>query len=116
MKGLGTLLDLEKIEETVKRIKKTSFTILDFIEVFQVLYPEEWRRLVNRFGKFGEKRRYTVSTYLSNRLDLYSHRQDTLLLPLTHYSEDGFKDRRRTTKEEKKRFGSPWIAVYRKKE
>ncbi|MFX0097273.1 MAG: hypothetical protein ACFE7E_05890 [Candidatus Hodarchaeota archaeon] len=112
---MGTLLDLEKIEETVKGIQKISFTILDFVEVFQKLYPEDWKHLVDRFGQFGEKRRYTVNTYLSNRLDLYSHKQNSLLEPLIHYSEGKFKGRRMTTKEERRHFGSPWIAVYKKK-
>ncbi|MFX1486302.1 MAG: hypothetical protein ACFFBS_04320 [Promethearchaeota archaeon] len=112
---MGTLLGLEKVEETVRRIRNTSFTILDFIEIFQRLYPKDWGRLLDRFGQFGEKRRYTVNTYLSNRLDIYSHKQGSLLLPLTHYSEGKFKDRRRTTNDEQKHFGSPWITVYKKK-
>lgn len=112
---MGTLLDLEKIEETVKRIQKNSFTISDFIKVFEGLYPEDWKQLVDRFGQFGEKRRYTVNTYLSNRLDLYSQKQDSLLQPLLHYSEGKFKGRRRTTKEERNHFGSPWIAIYKNK-
>ena len=112
---MTSLLDEKKIEETIKRIPKNSFTVLDFIEVFKVLYPEDWERLVQRFGQFGEKRRYTVTTYLSNRLDLYSRKPNSLLVTFTRYSEGKFKDYRRTTKEEKKYFGSPWIAVFKKK-
>jgi len=63
---MKTLLKEEKIEETVKRIPQGSFTVLDFIKVFKALYSEDWKRLVERFGQFGEKRRYTVTTYLSN--------------------------------------------------
>ncbi|RLI32242.1 hypothetical protein DRO56_03850 [Candidatus Bathyarchaeota archaeon] len=72
--GRKTLLEEWKIEETIKRLQKESFTVLDFIEAFRELYPSDWRRLVERFGFYGEKRRYTMSTYLSNRLDIYSHR------------------------------------------
>ncbi len=111
-----TLLQVEKIEQTINRVSRSSFTVLDFIDVFKELYLEDWKRLVKRFGRLREKRRYTVTTYLSNRLDLYSRKPRSLLLPLTRYSEDRSKDYRRTTKEERKRFGSPWIAVFRKRE
>jgi len=110
-----TLLENEKIVETIRNMPQSSFTVLGFIEVFRSSYPREWERLVQRFGQFGEKRRYTVTTYLSNRLDLYSRQPGSLLLPLTPFSQDKLKDYRRTTKEERKHFGSPWIAVYKKK-
>jgi hypothetical protein len=111
----ATRLQEEKIEKTAKKIRKKSFTILDFIEVFKKLYPEEWGQLIRRYGRYGEKRRYTVSTYLSNRLELYSRKPDGILQPLTPYTKDRIKDYRRPTKDEKKYFGSPWIAVFRKK-
>jgi len=111
-----SLLEKEKIFETVRSVPQGSFTILDFMEAFRSLYPEDWTRLVQRYGEFGEKRRYTVTTYLSNRLDLYSREPGSLLLPLTPYSEDRTKDYRKSTAEERKRFGSPWIAVFRKRE
>jgi len=113
---MKTLLEEEKIEETIKRIPQSSFTVLDFIEVFKEIYPEDWKRLVVRFGQFGEKRRYTVTTYFSNRLDVYSQKPHSLLFPFTRYSEGKFKDYRRTTIEERKRFGSLWIAVFKKRE
>jgi hypothetical protein len=112
---MKSLLEEEKIEETIKRIPQGSFTVLDFIKIFKALCLKDWKRLVNRFGQFGEKRRYTVTTYLSNRLDLYSQKPHSLLLPFTRYSEGKFKDYRKTTKEEQKHFGSSWIAVFRKK-
>jgi hypothetical protein len=112
---MKTLLEEEKIEKTIGRIRKDRFIILDFINTFKSLYPEEWQQLVNRFGQFGEKRRYTVTTYLSNRLDLYSQKPYSILNPLTRYSENKFRDYRRTTKEESKYFGSPWIAVFKKR-
>jgi len=113
---VDTLLEEEKIAGTVRRIRKAAFSVLDFIEVFRSAYPSEWRRLSARFGRFGEKRRYTVTTYLSNRLDLYSRKPRSLIRPFTRYREGKFKDYRRATKEERRRFGSPWIAVFRKKE
>jgi len=112
---MKTLLEEQKIEETIKRMPRNSFTVLDFIHVFEALYPEDWKRLKERFGQFGEKRRYTVNTYLANRLDLYSQKSYSLLRPFIRYSQGKFKDRRRTTKEEKKHFGSPWISVFKKK-
>ncbi len=110
-----TLLEEEKIVETVRALPKDSFTILDFVKVFRSKYPDDWAMLVQRFGDFGEKRRYTVKTYLSNRLDVYSQKPYSLLRPLVHWSERRFADRRRTTRGEREMFGSPWIAVYRKK-
>jgi hypothetical protein len=82
--------------------------------VFGVVFPDDWDRLVERFGQLGEKRRYTVTTYLSNRLDIYSRRSCSLLEPFTPYSKSKFADHRRPTEEEQKRFGSPWIALFRK--
>lgn len=110
-----TLLEEEKIEKMISKIPQQSFTVLDFIKIFKKLYPADWSRLVGRFGQLGEKRRYTVTTYLSNRLDLYSQKPHSLLRPFTRYSEGKFKDYRRPTKEERKHFGSPWIAVFKKK-
>jgi len=114
--AVKTLLEEEKIADAVRRIRKVAFSVLDFIEVFRSAYPAEWRRLSARFGRFGEKRRYTVATYLSNRLDLYSRKPGSLIRPFTRYREGKFKDYRRATKEERRRFGSPWIALFRKTE
>lgn len=111
-----TLLREEKIVETIRHIPSSSFTVLDFMDALGVLYPQDWERLVERYGLYGEKRRYTATTYLSNRLDLYSRQPHSLLLPLTPYSEDRSKDYRRPTPEERERFGSPWIAVFKKRE
>ncbi len=112
--GSKPIVEEKKIQETIKRIPTDTFTILDFIGVFKEVYPQDWKRLVHRFGLFGSKRRYTVTTYLSNRLDTYSQKTGSILLPLTRF-KNSKKDYRRTTEEEKEVFGSPWIAVYRKK-
>lgn len=77
-----TLLEEDKIERTIKKVPKESFTVLDFMDVFQGLHPEDWERLVQRFGEYGEKKGYTVTTYLSNRLDLYSQKSNSMLRPL----------------------------------
>ncbi|MFQ6107440.1 MAG: hypothetical protein ACE5QF_07645 [Thermoplasmata archaeon] len=108
-----TVLEEEKIERTIRKMPET-FTVLDFIEVFKVAYSEDWTRLVERLGEYGKKKGYTVTTYLSNRLDQYSQKPGSLLRPLVRYSEDRSADYRRTTKEERERFGSPWIAVFKK--
>jgi hypothetical protein len=115
MMVLKTLLEEEKVEQTIVAVTGDSFTVLDFIEVFERKYPLDWRRLVERFGQFGSKRRYTVTTYFSNRLDVYSQKPSSLLEPFTRYKQAKFKDYRKTTHEELKAFGSPWIAVFRKK-
>jgi hypothetical protein len=108
-------VDEKTIEETINRIPSDSFTVLDVINTMRSAFPKDWERLVQRFGLFGTKRRYTVATYLSNRLDTYSRKRHSKLFPFTRYSEGRFRDYRRTCEEERKVFGSPWIAVYRKK-
>ncbi|MCK4313562.1 hypothetical protein KAW04_02230 [Candidatus Bathyarchaeota archaeon] len=113
--GSRTIVEEEKIQETIKDVPEDSFTVLDFIDVFRDVYPEDWKELVERFGLFGSKRRYTVTTYFSNRLDVYSHKPHSILVPFERYKKNELKDYRRTTKEEKKVFGSPWIAVFKKK-
>jgi hypothetical protein len=113
--GSKTIVEEEKIKDTINRISKSSFTVLDFMEAFRNIYPEDWKKLVKRFGLFGDKRRYTVTTYLSNRLDIYSQKPYSILVPFTRYKEGKFKDYRKTNQEERKVFGSPWIAVYKKR-
>lgn len=113
--SMNTLLEVEKIEKTIRKVQQDSFTVLEFISVFKELHPEDWKRLAKRFGQLGEKRRYTVTRYLSNRLELYSSKADSLLMPFTRCSEGKFKNYRKTTEEERKLFGSPWIAIFKKK-
>lgn len=113
---MKVLVTDEKIANTIQAIRPASFTVLDFMDIFKALHPAEWQRLIDRFGQFGDKRRYTATTYLSNRLDVYSRKPHSLLLPFTRYSEAKFKDYRRPTREERQRFGSPWIAVFKKRQ
>ena len=101
------IIEERKIEKTIENIPKEAFTILDFIETLRRLYPKDWKGLAERFGLFRDKRRYTVSTYLSNRLDGYSHKPYSILAPFTRYSEGRFTDYRKTTDEERKAFGAP---------
>jgi len=48
-----------------------------------------------------------VATYFSNRLDVYSQKIRSILVPFTRYKKGKFKDYRKTTEEERKVFGSP---------
>ncbi|WXG44602.1 MAG: hypothetical protein WED04_11310 [Promethearchaeati archaeon SRVP18_Atabeyarchaeia-1] len=109
-------LEEGKVKDTIEHVDKPSFTVLDFIEMFKALHPDDWDQLAKRFGGFGEKRRYTVNTYFSNRLDAYSQKPTSLLVPFVRYKQGGFNDYRRTTEEERKVFGSPWIAMFNKRE
>ena len=109
------LLEEEKIERTIRAVTNDSFTVLDFMAAFRNNYPVDWDKLVKRFGQFGSKRRYTITTYFSNRLDIFSQKPNSILEPFTRYKQARFKDYRRTTPEERKVFGSLWIAVFRKK-
>jgi hypothetical protein len=110
------IVEEEKIEETIRSINGNSFTVLDFTEVFKRLYPQVWEQLVEKFGLFGSKRRYTVTTYFSNRLDVYSQKPHSILTPFIRYKQGKLKDYRKTTKEEREIFGSPWIALFKKNE
>jgi hypothetical protein len=101
------ILDEGKIAETIDKLPKSAFTILDFIKIFKGLFPDEWHKLVKRFGLFGEKKRYTVATYLANRLYLYSHKPKSCLDPFQKYRKGGKGDYRRATKEKREFFGSP---------
>lgn len=109
-----TLLEEKKLVGTVGNLNDNSFTVLDFMRTFKRLFPDEWQALVERFGLFGEKRRYTVATYLANRLYTLSHKPESCLVPFQKYASSAKGDYRRATKEESKAFGSRWIAVYRK--
>jgi hypothetical protein len=110
------LLDRDTIESIIKSIRKRQFTVLEFGDALKRRNPVVWQRLASRFGEFGEKRRYTVSTYLSNRLEEYSRLRGGLLDKHPRYREDRERGYRRPTELEKKRFGSPWIAVYRRRQ
>ena len=110
-----TIIEEKDIEETIKNMPEDSFTVLDFMKTLRSIYPEVWEKLVKRFRLFGSKRRYTLATYLSNRLDMYSHKSYSILVAFTNYSEGRYKDYRKITHEERRHFGSPWIAIYRKK-
>lgn len=112
---MKTILEEEKILATIRSIGSDTFTVLDFIQAFKELYRADWRMLKERFGEFGEKRRYTVTTYFSNRLDLYSQKPQSLLKPFARYSENRWRDYRKATEGELKHFGGRWIAVFRKK-
>lgn len=74
-----SLLEESKIIETIEKSSKNSFSILEFMETFKAVFPGEWKGLVKRFGLFGEKIRYTVATYLANRLYTYSHKPVSVL-------------------------------------
>jgi hypothetical protein len=100
-----TLLEENKIEETIRNVTNDSFTVLDFMVTFKEKYPVDWKNLVQRFGQFGSKRRYTVTTYFSNRLDVYSQKLGSLLEPFTRYKQAKFKDYRKTTPKEREVFG-----------
>lgn len=108
------ILEERKIIETIYKLPESSFTILDFMGTIKELFPEKWDKLIERFGLFGEKRRYTVATYLANRLYIYSQKHQSCLIPFRKYKKGGKGDYRRATSEERKFFGSPWIAIYRK--
>ncbi len=106
----------DEVLERVVRVMSEAFTILDFAAAFQRLHPEDWERLVHRYGLYGSGTRYSALTYLSNRLSSYSRRQEPNLLEPTPTGWKPQESRylRPTTSKERKRFGSPWIVVFRR--
>jgi len=54
--GSKPILEEKKIEKTITSIPGDSFTVLDFIEALKAEYPEDWKRLVERFGLYGSKK------------------------------------------------------------
>jgi hypothetical protein len=106
----------EQIEAVIHQMPE-SFTILDFVDAFQEQFPSLWEQLVQRYGLYGSGTRYSALTYLSNRLSAYSRRKTRGLLEPTPVGwkpeESGFL--RRTRREERARFGSPWIVVFQRR-
>jgi hypothetical protein len=95
-----------------------AFTILEFSDTFQDQFPGLWETLVERYGLYGSGTRYSALTYLSNRLSAYSRRKKPGLLeptPTGWKPEEG-RYLRRTSREERERFGSPWIVIYHKRQ
>lgn len=111
------LVTVEQLEEVIVQMPE-AFTILGFREVFQERFPALWQRLVERYGLYGSGTRYSALTYLSNRLSSYSRRKTPGLLEPTPVGWKPEESRylRRSTREERKHFGSPWIVVYRRRD
>jgi hypothetical protein len=110
------LVSVEEVEAVIPEMPE-AFTILDFVDVFAERFPERWKELVDRYGLYGSGTRYSALTYLSNRLSSYSRRKRPGLvdpMPVGWKPEEG-RYLRRTTAEERQRFGSRWIAVYRRR-
>ena len=112
-----SLVSTEQLEAVISQMPD-AFTILDFTDVFQEHFSDIWRGLVERYGLYGSGTRDSVLTYLSNRLRAYSRRKRPGLLeptPVGWKPEEG-RYLRRVTPQERRRFGSPWIVVYRRRQ
>lgn len=111
------VVSTEQIEVVILRMP-SGFTILDFVDAFRERFPALWRELVDRYGLYGSGTRYSALTYLSNRLSAYSRRKSPGLLeptPAGWKPEEG-RFLRRARPEERQRFGSPWIVVFRRRQ
>ena len=110
-------VSIEELEAAI-RTMPDGFTILDFTDAFAQQFPKTWVRLVERYGLYGSGTRYSALTYLSNRLSTYSRRKTPGLLepmPVGWKPEEG-RYLRRSTAEERQRFGSYWITIFRRRE
>ncbi|MDI7277290.1 MAG: hypothetical protein QME94_15040 [Anaerolineae bacterium] len=106
----------EQLEAVIRRLPE-AFTTLDFAAAFAEQYPDLWQRLIARYGLYGSGTRYSVLTYLGNRLSSYSRRRSQALLEPMPVGWKSKQERylRRSTPEERERFGSYWIAVFRRR-
>ena len=111
------LVSTEQLEAVIRRMPE-AFTILDFVDVFQEQCPGIWSMLVERYGLYGSGTRYSALTYLSNRLSAYSRRKEAGLVEPTPvgWKPEESRSLRRSTSEERQRFGSPWIVIYHRRE
>ena len=115
--GWSMSVSVEQLEELILRMPP-AFTILDFARVFQEQFPALWQQLVERYGLYGSGTCYSALSYLSNRLSACSRRKIPGLLEPTPVGWKPAEGRylRRSTREERQRFGSAWIVIYRRKE
>ena len=109
----GQLVPDAQLEAVIREMPAT-FTVLDYVEAFRRLRPGLWQELEDRYGLYGSGTRYSALTYLSNRLSTYSRRKKANLLEPTPrgWKPEESPSRRRTTPEERRRFGSPWIVIF----
>ncbi len=103
----------DQLEAVLRRMAE-SFTVLDFCQAFEETFPNLWQQLVEHYGLYGSGTRYSVLTYLSNRLSSYSRRKTPGLLEPTPKGWKPVEGRylRHSTADERQHFGSPWIVVY----
>jgi len=74
--GSETIVEEKKIEGTIKNMREDWFTVLDFTEVFRLVYPEEWKRLVERSA--SSEAREDTPWRRTSRIDLmYTRRNYT---------------------------------------
>ncbi len=92
------------------------FTVLDFADRFAAEYPARWDEPTERYGLYWSGTRYSVLTYLGNRLSGYLRRKEPgLLEPAPRgWKPEESRFLRRPTRSERERFGSPWMVVYRR--
>jgi len=113
-----TKISDEELKKVVEKMP-SSFTILDYVDLMQKMFPELWKALVKKYGLYGDgsKTRYSALTYLSNRLSSYSRRKKPGLLepmPVGWKPQEG-RYLRRTKPKDRRQFGSPWIVVFQKR-
>ncbi|MCJ2520415.1 MAG: hypothetical protein LN412_05645 [Candidatus Thermoplasmatota archaeon] len=61
------LVSDEQLEPVIQEMPE-AFTILDFATAFERLHATVWAHLEERYGLYGSGTRYSVMTYLSNRM------------------------------------------------
>lgn len=77
--GSKTIVEEKKIEETIKNIPEDWFTVLDFTEVFRLVYPKSGRGWLK--GSDSSEAREDTPWRRTSRIDLmYTRRNDTVNL------------------------------------
>jgi hypothetical protein len=108
------IVPIAQLEKVIRQMPD-AFTILDFVEAFQQECPDVRDGFVDRYGLYGSGTRYSTLTYLSNRISAYARRKTPALLEPTPkgWKPEESRYLRRTTREERERFGSRWIVICR---
>jgi len=104
----------DQVEKSINDINEKIFTSLDFARAYKAIYTEDWTTLVKRYGNIGDSDRYTILDYLSNRLEYYSQKQESLLKMIPRFSGEKNIFFREPTEDEKQYFDTPKIMVFHK--
>ena len=76
------LIDLTHIQLTINEFLGKEFTTLEFVDKFKEKFPEDWKFLVDKYGKGGKGagRNYSANSYVAKILSNCSKRKEIDLI------------------------------------